>query len=352
MFKSVEIKNFQSHKNTKLEFVPALNIIKGQNEQGKTAVIRALNWVINNVPSGGNFRSKFCDKSDQTVVGVLLEDRDGKHAVTRTKGNKTNKYEVDGTDIRAFGQTVPDEVKSVLNISDINLQLQLDEPFLLCGTSGEVGRYFNKIIGFDVADRSQTNLDKTKKAVKDKIDTNIEQKIQLEKELDTYDNLEELEHKINCVLGKEKRIRSAETRVERIVLENNLLESLKIKKEKYTHIIKFKDKVETLLSLRLKIDKLCALKEQYKNEINTLNKLKVKSKKLESYKCLSGKVDKLLDLSKSGIELKRELDTLSSAYCKYKTLSEKYLNITDTIKELEEEFASKFPDVCPLCGRS
>jgi len=47
MINSLTIQNFQSHKNTTLEFDNGINIIIGQSDSGKTAIIRALNWVIN-----------------------------------------------------------------------------------------------------------------------------------------------------------------------------------------------------------------------------------------------------------------------------------------------------------------
>jgi len=73
MIKQLTIKNFQSHKKTKLEFSDGVNIIIGQSDSGKTAIIRALNWVVNNKPSGDSFRSHW---GGDTNVEITMEDCD------------------------------------------------------------------------------------------------------------------------------------------------------------------------------------------------------------------------------------------------------------------------------------
>ena len=49
MIKSLHIQNFQSHKKTTLKFHKGINVVIGQSDSGKSAIIRALNWTINNM---------------------------------------------------------------------------------------------------------------------------------------------------------------------------------------------------------------------------------------------------------------------------------------------------------------
>ena len=44
----VEIKDFQSHKNTNIEFSEGFNCIIGRSDSGKSAILRALRLVICN----------------------------------------------------------------------------------------------------------------------------------------------------------------------------------------------------------------------------------------------------------------------------------------------------------------
>jgi len=57
MIKTLSIQNYQSHKDSTLEFDPGVNVIVGSTDSGKTAIIRALRWLIWNRPNGDSFRS-------------------------------------------------------------------------------------------------------------------------------------------------------------------------------------------------------------------------------------------------------------------------------------------------------
>ncbi|HAA42512.1 MAG TPA: chromosome segregation protein SMC, partial [Ruminiclostridium sp.] len=49
------IENFQSHKNTKITFKDGLNVIIGASDHGKSAIIRAIKWVLYNEPRGSDY---------------------------------------------------------------------------------------------------------------------------------------------------------------------------------------------------------------------------------------------------------------------------------------------------------
>ncbi|MDO5041249.1 MAG: AAA family ATPase [Peptoniphilus sp.] len=51
----LEIENFQSHKYTLLDFDKGLNVIVGNSDSGKTAIIRAIKWALYNEPQGDYF---------------------------------------------------------------------------------------------------------------------------------------------------------------------------------------------------------------------------------------------------------------------------------------------------------
>jgi ABC-type transporter Mla maintaining outer membrane lipid asymmetry ATPase subunit MlaF len=52
--KKLIIENFQSHKYTEVDFSEGFNIIFGPSDYGKSAIIRALRWVLYNEPGGLN----------------------------------------------------------------------------------------------------------------------------------------------------------------------------------------------------------------------------------------------------------------------------------------------------------
>ena len=51
------IENFQSHEKTALEFCSGINTIVGSSNSGKSAILRALYWVVYNKPGGFGFSS-------------------------------------------------------------------------------------------------------------------------------------------------------------------------------------------------------------------------------------------------------------------------------------------------------
>ena len=114
MIHQLHIKNFQSHKDTKLDFVEGVNVIVGTTDSGKTALLRALRWLFRNRPTGDEFRSWW---GGDTQVEVRLDDGE----VMRQKGNE-NLYYHRGVAYKAFGTDVPEEISKHLNIDEINLQ--------------------------------------------------------------------------------------------------------------------------------------------------------------------------------------------------------------------------------------
>ena len=133
MIKEVSIQNFQSHKDTHLEFHPGVNIIVGTSDSGKSAIIRTIRWVLQNKPLGDSFRSMW---GGETKVTLTLPEGQ----ITRSK-DKSDKYTIEGPpklELEAFRTSVPEEVLNMLNINSVNLQFQHDPPFLISSTSGEV----------------------------------------------------------------------------------------------------------------------------------------------------------------------------------------------------------------------
>lgn len=224
MIKSIDIKDFQSHEETHIDFDPGVNVIIGRSDSGKTAILRALNWVINNKPSGEAFMRH---DSRETSVTVGL---DSGMYVTRQRKGKESLYQLgnkkDHRDFRAFGQDVPEEIKSNINFGPLNIQRQMDAPFLLSFTPGEVGRLLNEIVRLDHIDSA---LKKANRLVRDtgiqlrteerRLEDLIEQGKELSyiSDLETdLDELEKLNGRIKGIVEKEQSIRSISATIESI----------------------------------------------------------------------------------------------------------------------------------------
>lgn len=200
MIKRVTIKNFQSHKDSTFEFCPTTNSIVGSSNNGKTVVLRAISWVVTNRPSADSLISHWAkdEKGNQTEdMSVTIETDE--HIVTRLKTKKVNTYIVDDKTLEAVGRDVPKEVSDALNMNEVNIQKQMDAPFLLSDSPGEVARFFNKLIKLDKIDTYLSSIESKKRKTRDSLQLATDNKEKTEKELENYtwtDKAEELIIKI------------------------------------------------------------------------------------------------------------------------------------------------------------
>jgi hypothetical protein len=80
------------------------------------------------------------------------------HSVIRSYSDKENAYVLDKEVLSAVKQSVPERVADVFNMGEINCERQLDPIFLMQSSSGDVARYFNKVLGLSEIDTLTTNL--------------------------------------------------------------------------------------------------------------------------------------------------------------------------------------------------
>lgn len=160
MFKSLIIQNFQSHKDSYLEFSPNVTAIVGLNNHGKSAILKAIRKVVRDDPEGMTFirdGEKECLITLGTDKGTVLR------RIRNDKSDEANMYVVNNTPFAKFARTgIPLEAKDILSISDIqiftdieidlNFQTQLDDMFLIQGDglASKRGKVLGKTTGVDI----------------------------------------------------------------------------------------------------------------------------------------------------------------------------------------------------------
>lgn len=137
----VQIKDFQIIESAKLKFVPGLNVIQGESNNGKTAIFRAIKSAIYNIPGTTNVRYG----ADCYVIGIAY----GGNTVIYKKGTETV-YLVNGQQYNKPGRAQLDEVADALGVriievngtnEQLNFWDQMDKPFLLDRTPTELFRF-------------------------------------------------------------------------------------------------------------------------------------------------------------------------------------------------------------------
>ncbi|TYP54317.1 AAA family ATPase [Thermosediminibacter litoriperuensis] len=216
--KKIKLINFQSHKDTEITFDEGLTVILGPTDQGKSAIIRALKWVLYNEPRGTDFisvGSNFCRVSVEMDDGTVI---------IRERGNNRNRYILikDGKEqiFEGFGNTVPLEIVRAHGIPKIyldkdsncavNLSEQLEGPFLISENAGIRAKVLGRLIGIHIIDAAQRS---TIRDLADAEQRNKALAIELEEiktKLKEYEDLPLVEKKINSlqkILGtlKEKK---------------------------------------------------------------------------------------------------------------------------------------------------
>jgi exonuclease SbcC len=145
MIDSLEITNFQAHKKTKIDFGPTITTIVGRSDIGKSAIIRALQWVMQNKQKGNSFVRHGAKSCKVCLTGDF-------GTVVRTRTGRENTYVLNEKEYKAFGSKVPEDIERSINTNDINFQLQYDSPFWLSQTGGEISRQLNSIIDLSEID--------------------------------------------------------------------------------------------------------------------------------------------------------------------------------------------------------
>ena len=145
MIRSVDIYNFQSHADTHLDFSPGVNVLVGKSNEGKSASLRSILWVITNRPLGSSFVRHGQDdcsvtirKTDDVEV-IRAKGKDGNTYALKTEGS------ADPVTFTAFGSDPPPQVVDALNITDTNIQRQFQPYFLVFDSPGQVAEHIRRV---------------------------------------------------------------------------------------------------------------------------------------------------------------------------------------------------------------
>jgi exonuclease SbcC len=143
-----------------------VNVICGESDNGKSAVIRAIRWVMDNYPSGTDSINSSWNENFKEPLSVRIYTEKGWVEKIRTKtrnGYTICKGENEPVELSAVGRTVPKEVTEFFNLSDVNFQYQLDPPYLLSMTPGQASQYLNEIVHLDSIDKIMSIADSDKR---------------------------------------------------------------------------------------------------------------------------------------------------------------------------------------------
>jgi len=348
MIKSIHISNFQSHRDSVLILSTGVNLICGSSDSGKSSVVRALKWLVTNRPLGDGFVSWW--SKGETAVEVLLDDgvsivhKPGSYSLI--KGKERQDWSVIGTG-------VPETVAQALNISELSWASQMDPPFLLSASPGEVSRTLNEVADLDKIDSTLANINRMARDNRSQLTETASRKQQLEIELSQFRWLDE---QLKMIASLKEMERKAGALEELVMTGMGLLAHIKEVSDElnlpvYWGVEKYLARAKQLNglviqagALELELEEGEALLESVEQEQGRLSKVKGTT---DAEAMLDGLLDmtgKLKDYDSQIGKMGNQLADLADSRMALQTT-------TGNLKRLEKQWLEQFPDRCPLCGK-
>lgn|SRR5574344_321287 len=391
MLEKIEIKNFQSHQATALILSPNVNTLQGNSDCGKSAVMRALSWLIFN-PAGDYFISDWAKRGKTITAPCEVALQVNGHKVVRKRDKDFNGYILDGQVFEATRNGVPPQVLSVLGLGEVNVQRQLDPPFLLSMSAGDVSRYINSLVNLTRIDKWTTAVNGRTRSLQQQVESGKQQVEKKQAEVDSYAYVEKLEE-------LSKRITEIENRAASLSNESSALENSVADWEKEHIVLNSLPNVDKVLILLKESEASWRKAETAASEISAIKSLlqsheeQVKLvERMPSVERVMGALQAAEEVDKKREQLKNKLVSVSSDINKRLAvfvpqvpdrvfenvaLLERWQNIKRNLKERAESLANDLCNygtavrwisdserelepllqklstmVCPLCGRT
>jgi hypothetical protein len=351
--KRVVLLNFQCHEKLDIDLSGETNLISAGNLAGKTAIGRAIKWVLTDRPRGDWMRRIVSGKvTYKTSVQLIFDDET---VITREKGkNGLNRY--------VFNDEKYDNPKEIpypiaeyvgkailtLNGTDFIVPLTDDESstFMMSDQSSSTrGALLNYLTGIDVADRVKKVIAKEIKELSKEKENDVARIAECSEVIASLSNIPDLELKLTDAQSAQDELNTA---VASMAAINNILNSLKPKQKGI-------DRLKVLPSLNT----AAAQAKSLVVKMLAIEKYLKVSKSIDKFNGLTNLVAKVNE-SYTFLEdlraVERELKKINNAVKELGKRRNEVQNIEINSKKLSDEiqqFKKKSKVViCPTCGSS
>ncbi len=206
----IQIKNFQSHRDTTIDLDKNFNCIIGSTDSGKSVIIRALRFCLFNDAKAGFIRHN-CNSAKVKITF------DNETQVLREKGKKVNKYSLKELDkdtqtYEDFGKEIPQEILDVMNMNllqfdigdeiNINIASQFDKFFLIQETNSVKSKVLGRLTGAHIIDHSIRELNKDKRNLGIEKKSKLEEIESTKERLKGYEGIEDRQKELDGIKGK------------------------------------------------------------------------------------------------------------------------------------------------------
>lgn len=279
----IELHNFQSHEDTVVDLVDGFNIFVGESSNGKTSIVRGINWVINNKPLGTDFI--MTGKKD---CWVRITFSDGSYIERGRTLTDTGYYKIwDGNpnnveqEYRGFTNAVPVEVMNVHQMPKIsitknlethlNMMTQLERPFLITESVNDKAVAIGHITGTSVVDECIRSTVASNMSDAKMLKELAKQKSELEQQQQAYD-IFDLQNTKQLIAKLQSDLTVQVSNYKKV---NNVKETYSISIQEKQQIEQSVKNAEVLLTIK-------PLIEQYQVMVNRMQAILAIKKKYDS----------------------------------------------------------------------
>lgn len=320
MLNKIGIENFQAHPISELHLHSGVNIISGVSDSGKSSLLRAVNLVLSNRPSGRQYLP--WGRSPKTVTECKLEFSDG--TVTRRKSDTIDEYilttDSDTKEFKSLNRSVPEEVSSFLNLADYNFQDQGEgRHFFISESPAERARMINSISGGAIIDTSLANINSLIR------ENNSKQK----QVKDTIKVLSSQIDKINFIDDADKLL----VQIEELFSNCEQLESMNIQLNNYVSEI---SEIETKIN---ELNKVLIHKEplrELKGVIKSFFDLETKQSLLNEYVSGINKIQEVIESNSEFLKCKELYNEIVSCIKRFNELENSNNKLKEFIKHISD----------------
>ena len=363
---SVTLKNFQSYKNHTIHFTDGLNLILGSSDSGKSAIMRAISFVLYNYP-----RSNTLIHNGEEQAEVTVTFSDGLK-VTRIKG-KRNAYIAnlpDGKSIELdkVDKTVPEEIKKLLHNppeDDFNGLIsyadQFSKMFLVDLSPTDLPRSLSNLTGVESLEEVAKNLMQSYKSIEKQLKLDEKEYEKVNNEYHAYDDLYNVEKVLKSAKLKVDKINEMQLQIDNLKeFECDLIdEDLEDQLTKIEDCVCFIDLIKAKSS---DIDKKCSLLDSL-NLFNLMIENKYTEEDLNNIDDLITGINLQKEKLKEITNKVSEFETYNLIQKEYETIkmngkeaSQQYTNQQNEYQKLSDDYKDFIDDltakniICDKCG--
>ena len=344
MIEELHLKNCQSHKDSILKFSPGLNIITGDTDSGKSAIIRGLDKICYNSMTSKELISHW---SKSLFISIVVDN----HKL-ELKNEGKDVYTLDDTPFKASGGKVPEEIQNIINMDDINFQNQIDSFFLLDETSGYVASYLNQIANLSQIDSTtksiKSELNETKRTI-----LNDKGTLQGKEEvLESYSYLTLLATAIKEADELEENKSALELEINAIGFLADKIEKIDSKLNSNQKILSLKPIVDSAIATQNELGELEQKVKRIDTLLTNLELIDANIKKLSNLITLKPLFSDIKKLEKKQSVLNMKLEGLDDYISILSNIERRLKTAHANRLQEQSKYDSEFKklDVCFVCG--